>query len=339
MTKFWASAVLLTGFVIGLTASMQSVTAGSEDRKLIYLALWRGCEEACEAFKQFIAESELGAEIITRDADRDKTLLPQYVLEARTLEADLVVTWGTSVTRGLVGTIEQIKDNRFLNEIPVVFMVVADPIGAGIIKSYTRTGRPNVTGTRNRVPEEVNINTIRSYYPKFKRLGVLYNADEKNSLLKIEELGSLSETMGFELVAIQLNLDVNGHPTVASIPTKMQELKEKRVDFVYVGSSSFLRNNQLVFTESALALGIPVLSPYESMVRDSHALLSIAARYEDVGRLAGRQVVRILAEGVSPGDLAVLPVDQFAYVINMDAARRLNLMPPIDILQIAETVK
>jgi len=88
-----------------------------------------------------------------------------------------------------------------------------------------------------------------------------------------------------------------------------------------------------------LPKGIPILSPYESMVTDSHALLSVAARYDDVGRLAGQQAVRILAEGASPGDLPVLPVDQFAYVINMDAARRLNLMPPIEILQIAETVK
>ena len=119
------------------------------------------------------------------------------------MDAKLVVTWGTSVTRGIAGTLANVDDDRFLHEIPVVFMIVADPIGAGIIRSYARTGRPNVTGTRNRVPEMVNINTIRSYYPKFRRLGMLYNANERNSVLKVEELRGLSKEMDFDLVALE----------------------------------------------------------------------------------------------------------------------------------------
>jgi hypothetical protein len=34
---------------------------------------------------------------------------------------------------------------------------------------------------RNRVPESVNIETIRAYNPNFKRLGLLYNTNEDNS--------------------------------------------------------------------------------------------------------------------------------------------------------------
>ena len=134
----------------------------------------------------------MNAEVTVRNANRDKSVLSKYVQEARALKADLVVTWGTSVTRAMAGTLEQINDKRFLHDKPIVFMIVADPIGAKIIKSYEKTGRPNVTGTRNRVPEEVNINTIRSYYPEFKRLGMLYNTNESNSVLKVEEVRSLS---------------------------------------------------------------------------------------------------------------------------------------------------
>ena len=78
--------------------------------------------------------------------------------------------------------------------------------------------------------------------------------------------------------------------------------------------------------------------PYERLVRDSHALLSIAARYQDVGKIAGRQMKSILIDGKMPGDLPVLSVDQYAYVINMTTARKLNMFPSVEILQIAETV-
>jgi putative ABC transport system substrate-binding protein len=66
-----------------VAASTQPVRAA--DGKLIYVVLWRGCEEACEGFKAGIAESGLTAEIVLRDAAQDKGALPGFVEEARAL--------------------------------------------------------------------------------------------------------------------------------------------------------------------------------------------------------------------------------------------------------------
>ena len=305
----------------------------------IYMVFWRGCEETCEGFKEYIASNDIDAELLIRDANRDKGKLAGYVKEARALKADVVITWGTSVTRGVAGTLSDQGDPRFINDIPVVFMVVADPISSKIIESYERTGRANVTGTRNRVPEAVNINTIRSYYPAFQRLGLLYNTNEDNSVVKMNELAGLADKMNFELIALELELGADGKPDPGSVPVRIAELKAAAVDFIYLGSSSFLDVHRDLFTRSAVDHGIPVLSPYERLVQDSHALLSIAARYQDVGKLAGRQVKSILVDGKKPGDLPVLSVDQYAYVVNMTTARKLNMFPSVEILQIAETVE
>lgn len=305
----------------------------------IYIVFWRGCEESCEGFKEYIAENGIDAELVIRNANRDKAKLPAFVDEARALKADLVITWGTSVTRGIAGTLSDQGDPRFINDIPLVFMGVADPVGAKIIVNRENTGRANVTGTFNRVPEAVNINTIRSYFPAFKRLGLLYNTNEHNSVIKMKEIADLAKTMKFELVALELELGSDGKPRAESISTRMAELEAAGVDFIYLGSSSFLDVHRDIFTQSAVDHGIPVLSPYERLVRDSHALLSIAARYQDVGILAGRQVKSILIDGQKPGDLPVLSVDQYAYVVNMTTARKLNMFPSVEILQIAETVE
>jgi putative ABC transport system substrate-binding protein len=184
----------------------------------------------------------------------------------------------------------------------------------------------------------VNIQAIRQFNPNFKKLGVLYNLNERNSVLKVEELRGLQENLGFELVALDLNHGLEAPPEIELIAKQMKALKKAEVDFIYVGSSSFLRRQHEIFTKEAIDNGIPVLSPYEELVRESNAILSVAARYYDVGRLAAKQVKRILIDGKKPSEIPVARISEFAYVINMQVARQLKLFPPLEFLQFAETI-
>ena len=317
---------------------LQPTTVMAES-KTIYAVFWNGCEHLCRGFQSYIKDKHIDAEVLIRDAMADKSRLPGFLEEARALEVDLILSWGTSVTLGLAGTVDDTDNPRFNNDIAQIFTVVSDPVGARIINSMEATGRANISGTFNRVPETVNITTMRTYLPGFKRLGLLYNTNEPNSVIKFEELSKLAGEMNFELVAVKMGLDASGAPRVEDIPAMMKTLKQKGVDFIYLGSSSFLNKNADLFTGSAVELGIPVLSPYERMVRNSQALLSIAARYYDIGRLAGEQARKILVDGALPGDLPVVRMTEFAYVVNMTVARKLDLFPSVEILQVAETVQ
>ena len=330
--KFLRSILAAVAFVACLANS-----AVAADYKIL-IATWRGCEEACEGFQAYFNEQGIDAAFILRDAGRDRTVLPDFLAEARASKVDLILTWGTSVTRGIAGTLADIADPAFNHDIPQVFTVVADPVGAGVVESLENTGRANLTGTYNRVPESVNIETIRTYYPDFNHLGLLYNTNETNSALKHDEIAALSVEMGFDLTALALPLGDDGKPRIDDIGPKMVELKAAGVDFIYLGSSSFLDANRDVFTGAAVENGIPVLSPYERLVRDSQALISVAARYSDVGRLAAAQAEQILVGGATPGNLPVARMTDFALVINMSVAKKLKLFPPLELLQIAETV-
>ncbi len=55
------------------------------------------------------------------------------------------------MTRGIAGTLDGLDDPAIPHEIPRVFTVVSDPIGARIVESFDHTGRNNVAGTFNRV--------------------------------------------------------------------------------------------------------------------------------------------------------------------------------------------
>ena len=304
----------------------------------ILIATWRGCEEACQGFQDYLTESGLDVAFILRDAGRDKSVIPGFLAEARAEQVDLILTWGTSTTRGIAGTLADFDNPAFNHDIPQVFTVVSDPIGARIVESFDHTGRNNVAGTFNRVPERVNIETIRTYLPSFDHLGLLYNRNEKNSVLKHAEMAALSGEMGYAFTAVELPLHADGKPRTEDIGPKMAELKAAGIDFLYLGSSTFLDVNRDVYTAAAVENGIPILSPYERLVRNSQALISIAAPWYDTGRLAGAQAEKILIGGATPGDLPIARMTNFTFVINMDVARKLNLLPPLDLLQIAETV-
>ena len=304
----------------------------------VMIVTWRGCEDACRGFQDYLTEQGVDAKFILRDAGQSKAALPGILADARKEKVDLILTWGTSVTLGIAGTLDDSDDPAFSDGIPKVFMIVADPVGAGVVKSLESPGRPNVTGTYNRVPEAVNVATIRAYLPGFKRLGLLYHRDEENSVLKRVELAELAEQLQFELIAREIELAPDGKPKAGQIALKMAELKVAKVDFLYLGSSSFLRKNRDIITAAAIDNGIPLLSPYEELVRESQALISVAARYYDIGRLAGRQAEKILVEGIKPGDLPVAEMTNFAVVINMGVAKKIKRFPTIDLLQIAETV-
>jgi putative ABC transport system substrate-binding protein len=312
-----------------------SIAAGQSDQGFdIVMVTFRGCEEACRGFQDYLAGTDLDVDVEVRDIDRDRDLLPGLIEQIQAEQPDLVVTWGTTVTVTMLGTIDD--DEGALQGIPAVFMIVADPLGARVVESAESSGRPWITGTFNRVPEETQMRVIGDYRP-FTRVGLVYNDSELNAVLKADELKRVANEMGFTIVERVIENDADGDPIVDDIPRAVADIAEEGVDFLYLGSSSFLLENADLFTLAALDHELPVATAYEAMVRDSHALISVASSYYNVGQLAGFQAEQIL-EGAQPGDLDIAGLDRFTVLVNIDTAHRLQFYPPMLMLRYAEIV-
>lgn len=327
------SLAVIIAFALGVTAASAQT---SDDALSIVMVTFRGCEEACEGFRDYVEQSGMNAEVVVLDVARDQELIPAMRDEVRRLAPDLLVTWGTSVTRGMIGTVDG-TDPEFVSGIPTVFMIVADPVGAKIVNSRQDPGRPYVTGTINRVPEEIQMRVLAEYRP-FDRIGVIYNDDELNSVLKAEEIGRVGVEQGFDVVNRVLKNGADGSPLVEDIAVAVADLAASDIDFLYLGSSSFLLANADALTGAAIDEGIPLATAYDAMVRDSDALIALSNAYYNVGQLAGRQAERILVDGASPGDLEVVGLDRFTVLINIDTAAKLDLYPPMLLLRYAEII-
>lgn len=302
----------------------------------IYMALWRGCEDACRGFVDYIEEHNIPARVIMRDAKTDKSVLPAFVQEVKELAPDLLVTWGTNVTSGMLGPYDAPDPSRYVRNIPSIFMIVADPVEARITRSLDYSGRDFVTGTNNRVPEIVQLKAMLEYRP-FKRFGIIYNEDELNAKLNVEVVRHAAAQLDLDVVVLPVPLR-DGKPRKDDLPYLVQEAADRGVEFLYIGSSSFLLINADTYTESAIRAGIPVASSYEGAVKDSSALLAITSKYALIGRLAGLQAKRILVDKIKPGNLPIAALDRHSYLINMKTAEALELYPPMSLLGYAEII-
>jgi putative ABC transport system substrate-binding protein len=272
------------------------------------------------------------------DVARDRDLLPQVQSQLIAARPDLVVTWGTTVSRAILGTREEFGSGSALGDIPALFMIVADPVGSDLVESYERSGRDYVTGVRNRVPEDVQLRLMFEYF-RPSRLGVINHPGELNSTLNTEKLRSLSEEFDFSLLEHLYTPNADGEVDVAQIPQAMAALKAQGAEAIYVGSSSYNLEHQVEFVTAAAEVNLPVFSAYTQMVEEGGALMAIGTSYANVGRLAARQAAGILLENEDPDALPISALNRYSVILNMASAQQLGLYPPLSLIGVAEVVQ
>ena len=80
------------------------------------------------------------------------------------------------------------------------------------------------------------------------------------------------------------------------------------------------------------------MSASEAAVRNGRALLSFSNRYYTVGQEAGRKAVQILKNKIAAYDIPITSPQRFLAVVNIEAAEKLSLYPPLAFVQNADFV-
>src|SRR5262245_55567365 len=326
--------------VAAVAAGMTGATRATAESSHVYrvmMVLWRGCEDACRGFQDYLRAESLPVEFLMRDVKQDASAFPGLIAEARAQKVDLVVTWGTTVTLGMVGTYDKADPSRNLTDIPVLFMIVTDPIEARVVASLDHPGR-NVSGTLFLVPEDVQLRAIRSYLP-FKKIGMIYNTNELNAVQSAGKIRALAKDGSFQLVERTVPNGADGKPIADRLPGLVAELADAGVDLIYIGSSSFILLQQDAFTSAAVDHRIPVAAAGEVAVVESNALIGLVSKYYDVGKLTAARAEEILVNHKSPSDIPVESLSRFSLIVNMAVAQKLELYPPMSILNIVDVVK
>ena len=297
---------------------------------------YRGRTEVEDGFDDYLASNGVAVRFIERDADHDVSKLPAFVDEIRATKPDLVYTWGTPVTLGIAGRYDAPDKQKFITDLPIVFALVSTPVASGLVADRLKPQR-NVTGAVHVVPTETQLRAMHSYRP-IGKLGVLYTSTEQNSLSIVEELRGLQQAMGFTLVERQFHLDAEGHPTADGIEHLVAEIKGAGADWLYLLPDTFLGTQYGRVAPAALVQRLPTFGAAELAIRQGGALVALVSRYYSVGQLAASKAMRILRDGVPVDQIPIETLKRFSLIINMPVAKKLDLYPPIDMLNYAEVL-
>jgi putative tryptophan/tyrosine transport system substrate-binding protein len=251
------------------------------------------------------------------DVDRDR----RYAAELLALAPDVILAAGTPSVAAL---------QRVTRTLPIVFVQVSDPVGAGFVDSLARPGG-NTTGFMN---FEYSLSGkwlefLKQIVPGLTRAAVLRDATNPAGSAEFGVIQAAAQLLGVELS-----------------PVGVRDAGEiERAVAAFAGSA----NRGLVVTPSAsvsihyeriIALAaqykLPAVYAYRFMVTGG-GLISYGPNPVDQYRGAAGYVDRIL-KGEKPADLPVQAPNKYELVINLKTAKALGLDLPAELLARADEV-
>lgn len=328
--------LLSLGLGAGTALALPGLASANTERTFKILMLtFRGETEVERGFRDLLDTAGLKTEIVTRDAKRDIANLPAMIADLDTLKPDLIYTWGTPLTLGVVGPYDS-QNPKFIRNIPVVFALVAAPVQARIAPSFASSGR-NVTGAVHVVPTDVQMKAMQSYM-EFSTVGILYSTGEQNSVAIVREVETFCNSIGAKVIARPFHTDTAGRPIADGVEEMVTQLRADKADWLYLLPDTFLGTIYDRVTPAALAAGLPTFGAAELAIREGGALVGLVSRYYSVGQLAGTKAVDILSHGTPPSRIPIETLKRFSLIINMRIAKSLGIYPPIAMLNYAELV-
>jgi putative ABC transport system substrate-binding protein len=221
---------------------------------------------------------------------------------------------------------------RETHTIPIVFVVVSDPVGAGFLTSLARPGG-NITGFIN-IESSLGgkwLELLIEMAPWVKRAAIMFNPDTAP--------GGGSYFLGpFEAAARSFAVEPITAPVRSDIEMEkvITQLGSEPGGGLVLMTDSFIFVHRGTIISLAARNNVPAIYA-ESVSAKDGGLLSLGANYLDVFRRAAPYIDRIL-RGERPADLPVQVPTKFELVINLKTAKALGLTVPVSLLASADEV-
>jgi putative tryptophan/tyrosine transport system substrate-binding protein len=201
--------------------------------------------------------------------------------------------------------------------IPMVFMYVADPIGAKLVESIRRPGG-NATGLTNFGLELVGkrLEYLKEINPQLARAAMIVNPTNPISNFYIEQSNAAATKLGLTCKPYNVG-------TLDDLEPAFDAMIGDRMEAVFFNAESLFFVGKKRIAELALARKLPCCG-YVKEVLDAGMLISYGADQRLIARRTAYYVDRIL-KGERPADMPVEQPTLFQLCINLTTAKALGL--------------
>ena len=245
--------------------------------------------------------------------------LPQLVAELVQSKVDLIVLSGVQAIRAA---------QQATTTIPIVFVVLVDPVAMGFVRSLARPGG-NMTGLASQFEELITkqLQLLKETVPNLSRVALLRHSEATPSILTAAE--SAARSLGL----IARTLTVTGEH---EFEVAFKAAQADRVGAIHVLPSPYIGAQRARVIELAARYRLPAFYELRLYVEDG-GLMSYGPSTNDLYGRSASYVDRIL-KGAKPGDLAIERPAKFELVINRKTAAALGLPIPQSLIQRADAV-
>ncbi|MDH5748260.1 MAG: ABC transporter substrate-binding protein [Rhodospirillales bacterium] len=198
--------------------------------------------------------------------------------------------------------------------IPLVFSAVTDPVGAKLVNNWAKPGG-NVTGISDMSPIPAHLKLIKDVAPGTKRLGVVSNPGEANSVSLVNMVKNEAPKLGMTVTVAVATKSGDVLAAARSLVGK--------VDAIYIPTD----NTVISAFEAVVKVGMDAKIPVFAGDTDSvprGAVAALGFNYYDVGRETGQMVAKIL-NGAKPGDISVSLVKKLELAVNLKSATAMGV--------------
>jgi len=254
----------------------------------------------------------------SEDRDDQRRAIVEEFLQ---LKVDAIVVQSTP---------ESLVAKRMTTTVPIVMVLIGDPVGAGLVTSLAKPGG-NITGTSLMATDTAakRLQLLKEIVPTARRVAVLGNLRNASVARSWEETQEAAERLGLKLL-----------PAVTSTPGDVSAafaaIAKERPDALVVILDSLMVDHRRQIVEFAAQYRVPAIYGGPMFVEPG-GLLVYSPDFQELWRRAAIYVDRIL-KGAKPGELPIEQPTKFQLVINLKTAKALGLTIPPSLLLRADEV-
>ena len=299
---------------VPLVCILEGVSAETPNAEARYKAL-------VEGLQQLGWTPGHNVQIEVRYSGGDEAAIRKNAAELVALVPDVLVSGGGAVTEVML---------KITHTIPIVFVIVPDPVGSGFVETLSQPGA-NATGF---MMFEYNLcgkwlEILKEIAPSTTHAAVLRDAGTAAGIGQFAVVQAVAPSVGIEVKPI----DVRGPAQIDRVIASFAQRPNGGI-ILAAGVTGAANVNSIIAAAARYKLPAVYI---QRVIVAAGGLMSYGPNFPDQYRRAADYVSRIL-KGEKPADLPVQAPNKYELAINLKAAKALGLTVPPTLLARADEV-
>ena len=316
----------LTGSLLAAPLAVEAQQVGKMPRIAFLSTTMPGSSPTTDGFRQglkalgYIENQNIAIEWRWGRGSTER--FPEFAAEMVKLNVDVIVAANDAAGRAA---------QRATKTIPIVVVVIGDPVGEGFAAGLAKPGG-NVTGLTASNPELAGkqLQIFKEALPRLSRVGLLVDVTNLGHDALRHEVETAAQTLGIRMAP---RVELSRPDALADAFAAMTK---ERVTGVFVVGGTMLYANRTRLAELALTNHLAMMCGPKPFV-SAGSLMGYSADIADIFRRSAVYVDKIL-KGGKPGDLPIQQPTKFELVINLKTAKALGLTIPPSLLARADEI-